>query len=197
MSQQQDMFGDLPPPPKPTDRLFFAVAPDADAVAAIAALTTELKAQHGMRGRPIAAGKLHATLCNLGDFVGMPHPQVARAAQAAAAVAAVTAPFQAGFDTAQTFINRARSRPCVLTGGDGVIGLHALYKALAQAMLKAGLPANPPSYTPHVTLLYDDVTAAPQAVFPIAWTVREFVLLHSRIGQGQPYTVLGRWSLGA
>jgi 2'-5' RNA ligase len=46
------------------------------------------------------------------------------------------------------------------------------------------------SYTPHVTMLYDDVTAAPQSVAPVEWTVRELVLLHSHIDQGRPYTIL-------
>ena len=198
MMDQQSLFGDeLEPPPKLTDRIFFAIAPDAGAIADIGALTAELKARHGMRGRSIAEDKLHATLCNLGDFPGMPHAQLARAVQAAAAVAAVTAPFVASFDTAQTFINRKRDRPFVLVGGDGVIGVSALYKALATAMLKAGLPGSPPSYTPHITLLYDDVTAAPQGVRPVEWTVRELVLLHSQIGQSQPYKVLGRWPLQA
>ncbi|MFS2002686.1 2'-5' RNA ligase family protein [Duganella sp. CT11-25] len=198
MMDQQSLFGDdLEPPPKLTDRIFFAIVPDAGAIAGIGALTPALKAQHGMRGRPIAEAKLHATLCNLGDFPGMPHAKVTLAMQAAASVAAVTAPFVASFDTAQTFVNRARNRPFVLVGDDGVIGVSALYKSLATAMLKAGLPGNPPSYTPHITLLYDDVTAPPQRVAPVAWTVRELVLLHSQIGQSLPYRALGRWPLQA
>jgi 2'-5' RNA ligase len=43
-------------------------------------------------------------------------------------------------------------------------------------------------------MLYDDVTAAPQSVAPVEWTVREFVLLHSHIGQGRPYNILARWT---
>jgi 2'-5' RNA ligase len=195
MMEQQSLFGDLEPPPPPTDRIFFAIRPDAGAIAAIGALTAELKARHGMRGRPIADAKLHATLCNLGDFVGMPHAKVARALEVAGMVADSTAPFVAGFDTAQTFVNRARNRPFVLVGGDGVVGVNALYKSLASAMLKAGLPASPASYTPHITLLYDDVTAAPHSVPLVKWTVRELVLLHSQIGQNLPYKVLGRWPL--
>jgi 2'-5' RNA ligase len=198
MMDQQSLFGDdLEPPPKLTDRIFFAIMPDAGAIAAIGALTSALKAQHGMRGRPIAEAKLHATLCNLGDYPGIPHAKVGLAMQAAASVAAVTAPFLASFDAAQTFVNRARNRPFVLVGGDGVTGVSALYKALAMAMLKAGLAGNPPSYTAHITLLYDDVTAAPQPVAPVEWTVRELVLLHSQIGQNLPYRVLGRWPLQA
>ncbi len=192
---QQTLLPGFEPEPQLTDRIFFAVLPDAGAVARIHQLTAELKAAHAMRGRAIADTRLHATLCNLGDFPGMPDSLVARAGQAAASVAAATAPFAVSFDVAQTFVNRSRNRPFVLTGGDGVTGLGSLYKSLAMAMLKAGLPAYPPSYTPHVTLLYDDVTAPPQAVVPVEWTVRELVLVHSHIGQNLPYTALGRWSL--
>lgn len=194
----QASFPGFEPEPELTDRIFFAVMPDAAAIADINALTADLKARHGMRGRPIVDAKLHATLCNLGDFPGMPASLVARAEQAAALVAAVTPAFDAAFDTAQTFVNRSRNRPFVLTGGDGVIGLVELYKTLAQALLKVGIAGNPPSYTPHVTLLYDDVTAAPEPVPAVRWTVRELVLLHSRIGQNQPaYATLARWELAS
>jgi 2'-5' RNA ligase len=192
MSQQASLF-DFEPPPKLSERIFFAIAPDAAAIAHISALTTELKAQHGMQGRPIAGAKLHCTLCNLGDFAGMPDALLARASQAAALVAAGTQPFSVSFDTAQTFINRARNRPFVVTGGDGVTGIAALYRNLAGALLKAGITGNPASYTPHVTLLYDDITAPPQGIAPVEWPVRELLLLHSHIGQARPYSILARW----
>ena len=191
---QASLF-DFEPPPKLTERIFFAIAPDADAIADIHALTTALKAQHGMQGRPIADAKLHCTLCNLGDFPGMPEDVLARAQQAAALVAAATQPFTASFDTAQTFITGPRNRPLVLTGGDGVVGITALYRNLAGALLKAGISGNPASYTPHITLLYDDTTAAPAAVAAIEWPVRELLLLHSHIGQARPYNILARWPL--
>jgi 2'-5' RNA ligase len=192
----QASFPGFEPEPALTDRIFFAVMPDRVAIAGINLLTAELKARHGMRGRPIVDAKLHATLCNLGDFPGMPASLIARAGQAAASVAAATPEFDVAFDTAQTFVNRSRNRPFVLTGGDGVTGLMALYKNLAQALLKVGIAGNPPGYTPHITLLYDDVTAAPEPVPATQWAVRELVLLHSRIGQNQPsFTTLGRWPL--
>ncbi|TFW20984.1 2'-5' RNA ligase family protein [Duganella callida] len=192
MSTQGSLF-DFEAPPQPTDRLFFAIAPDAGAVAQIGQLTAQLKAQHGMVGRPTAAAKLHCTLCVLGDYVGMPDKLVDAASQAAALVAAGTQPFTVSFDTAQTFINRARNRPYVLTGSEGIVGVTELYRRLGGALAKAGAGVHPHSYTPHVTLLYDDITAAPQAVAPVEWTVRELLLLHSHIGQGRPYTILGRW----
>ncbi|MBV7534844.1 2'-5' RNA ligase family protein [Duganella sp. sic0402] len=189
----QGSLFDFEPPPKLTERIFFAIAPDAQAIAQIGALTAQLKARHGMQGRAIADAKLHCTLCNLGDFTGMPDALLARATQAAALVAASTHAFSVSFDTAQTFINRARNRPFVLTGGDGVTGVTALYRNLAGGLLKAGISGNPASYTPHLTLLYDDVTAAPEGVEPVEWPVRELLLLHSHIGQARPYNVLARW----
>ena len=194
----QASFPGFEPEPELTDRIFFAVMPDDAAIAGINRLTAELKGRHGMRGRPIVDAKLHATLCNLGDFPGMPASLIARAGQAAASVAAATPEFDVAFDTAQTFVNRSRNRPFVLTGGDGVTGLMALYKNLAQALRKVGIAGNPPGYTPHITLLYDDVTAAPEPVPATQWGVRELLLLHSRIGQNQPsYTTLGRWPLAS
>jgi 2'-5' RNA ligase len=194
MSQQGSLF-DFEAPPKLTERIFFAIAPDAAAIARIAALTTDLKIQHGMQGRPIAGAKLHCTLCNLGDFPGMPEAVIARASQAAKLVADTSAPFTASFDVAQTFINRPRNRPFVLAGGDGVIGVSALYRNLASALLKAGISGNPASYTPHITLLYDDATAAPHSIAPVEWSVHELLLLHSHIGQARPYNILSRWPL--
>jgi 2'-5' RNA ligase len=193
MSEQGSLF-DFEPPPKNTDRLFFAVMPDQSAIASIRTLAADLKAQHGMSGRPIDDAKLHATLCVLGDFPGMPDALIKSASKAAALVADSTLPFKIGFDTAQSFITGQRNRPLVLTGGDGVVGLTGFYKNLSGALLKSSGLRNPPSYTPHVTMLYDDIAAAPQSVAPIEWTVREFVLLHSHIGQGRPYNILARWT---
>ncbi|SDF77624.1 MULTISPECIES: 2'-5' RNA ligase family protein [unclassified Duganella] len=96
---QASLF-DFEAPPKLTERIFFAIAPSAEAISDIRALTAELKAQHGMQGRPIADAKLHCTLCNLGDFPGMPEALLSRAKQAAALVAAATQPFSVSFDTA-------------------------------------------------------------------------------------------------
>ncbi|HWW72182.1 MAG TPA: 2'-5' RNA ligase, partial [Duganella sp.] len=79
----QASFPGFEPEPELTDRIFFAVMPDGAAIADIHALTADLKVRHGMRGRPIVDAKLHATLCNLGDFAGMPASLVARAEQAA------------------------------------------------------------------------------------------------------------------
>ena len=45
-----------------------------------------------------------------------------------------------------------------------------------------------------MTLLRDVVEIAAQTIEPITWTAREFVLVHSLIGQTR-HIPLGRWAL--
>ena len=118
---------------------------------------------------------------------------VAKAGVAAAAVS--MPPFDVAFDCAASFSSTPRNRPFVLRGGDGLAALMAFQQALGMAMKKTGLGCQVKSgYTPHVTLLYDDRCVARQAVETISWTVREFVLVHSQLGQSR-HLPLARWPL--
>ena len=74
-------------PSRPTDRLFFAIFPDATAAARIAQLAQHLRDEHGLKGRPLATERFHITLHHLGDYVGLPQSVVAAAGDAAVAVA--------------------------------------------------------------------------------------------------------------
>jgi 2'-5' RNA ligase len=49
--------------------------------------------------------------------------------------------------------------------------------------------------TPHVTMFYDPMVIEERSVEPIYFRVSEFVIVHSRIGTGQRYELLGRWPL--
>jgi len=184
------------PEPQPKDRLFFAVLPDADACAQIQRLAQGLRAQHQLQGRTLDAARLHVSLQDLGDHADMPHALIARAGAAAAALK--MAPFRVRFDQALSFSGKSRSagrRAFVLTGDDGVTGFAQLHQALTRAMHAAGLPNTSASITPHVTMLYDGASVAPQPVEAVEWTVRDFVLVHSLIGANLPYTILQRWPL--
>jgi 2'-5' RNA ligase len=195
---QQILLPGFEPEPTLTDRLFFAVLPDAVARQRIGAVLADLRAAHGLQARPVMADCLHVTMGMVGDFPGIPGNLLARASHAAQEVVPAVAPFTVSFDTVLTFATRSRAsgrRPLVLGGGEGVAGLHKLYGVLTQALRKAGIPGNPPNFTPHLTLMYDQLTVAEQAVDPVAWTVSELVLLHSHIGQNLPYAALGRWPL--
>jgi 2'-5' RNA ligase len=98
-----------------------------------------------------------------------------------------------------SFAGRPGNHPLVLRGSDGVAALTALQQALVVAMEKAGFKLRKSHFTPHVTLLYGDRCIAEQVVEPVAWSVREFVLVHSllrrKLEQKQKqYVPLARWT---
>lgn len=197
MSASDQLFfpGLEPEAPRPrTDRLFFAVFPDAETADRIAELAASLRADLGLTGRPLRADRLHVTINHLDDFSGVPERVVAAASQAAAAVKA--APFEAAFDRAASFQSRRDHKPFVLQGGAALAPLLAFQKALGLEMAKAGLGGYvEKAFTPHVTLLYDARVAPETSVEPVRWTVRELVLVHSLLGQTR-HVALGRWALG-
>ena len=177
-----------------TDRLFFAIFPDPDAARRIAALALQQRFEHGLRGRPLEISRLHTTLHHIGDYEGSPAQDVLDKAYTAATSIALT-PFEVAFDRVMSFGRKARANPFVLRGDKSVAALMALQKALGAAMDKAALPRQVErSYTPHVTLLYDDRSVPVQAVETIQWKVHEFVLVHSLLGQ-TVHRHIGRWPL--
>ena len=185
--------GLAPEPERPkTDRLFFALFPDAETAAVIAARAEALRASHGLTGRPLRPERFHITLNHLDDFAGVPEDIVASAREAAAIT---VAPFEVVFDRAMSFRGRPDNRPFVLRGGDGLAGVIGFQQALATAMAKAGLGRYvEKSFTPHVTLLYDGQLVAEAPIEPVRWRVRELVLVHSLLGRTE-HRVIGRWPL--
>ena len=193
MAKQLSLTG-FDPPPKPTDRLFFALFPEADAAARIRLLADRLRGAHCLRGRPLETERFHVTLHHVGDHVGLPDQLVEQAREAAAMVAMSS--FEVGFNRVASF-RRSQSLPFVLRGDErgDLAALMSFQQTLGKAMTQAGLGRMVDQrYTPHVTLLYDDRTVTDQLVEPIRWTVREFVLVHSLLGQHR-HVPLGRWPL--
>lgn len=177
----------------PTDRLFFALYPDAQAAQRIAALARQLKAEHGLRGRALAVSRFHVTLHFFGDHPSLPHALVDEVSAAAGELR--HPPFDVVFDHAMSFAARARKRPFVLRGSDeGLAPLMAFRQALGDAIARRGRPVDL-RFIPHVTLLYDDQLLRALPVEPIVWRVNEFVLVDSLIGQTR-HVPLARWSLG-
>lgn len=178
---------------QPTDRLFFAIYPDPPAAARIARVARNLRDEHGLKGKPLPTKRFHVTLHFLGDYAGLPPDVVAMASAAAATVSMPS--FDLAFDRTMSFTGRPGNRPFVLVGGEGVAAVAAFQQALGAALEKTGLGGRVESrYTPHVTLLYNPQLVAGQAVEPIAWTAREFVLVRSLIGRTR-HVPLARWSL--
>ena len=142
---------------KPTDRLFLALFPPPEVAMEIAGLAARLRADHGLRGRPLEAARFHITLNHLGDYAGLP-PEIVRQANAAAEAAANrSVPFDVAFNRAESFASAPRNRPLVLRGGDGLAQLMVFQQALGTELAKVNLGQwTKGGYTPHVTLLYDD-----------------------------------------
>jgi 2'-5' RNA ligase len=192
---EQFLFEGFQPASAATDRLLFLIYPDSDTAERIAARTSELSRTNRLRGRPVAPERLHITLHHLGEHVGVPRDMIALAHEAAASL--TFRPFDVMFDRVASFGGKPGNLPFVLRGGDGLAALPLFHQALGAAMGKTGNRLGKraePNFTPHVTLLYDGQSVAEQAIEPIGWTVREFVLVHSLIGQTK-HIVLGRWPL--
>ena len=192
MTEQLSLAG-LNPASQPTDRLFFGVIPDAPATAETTQLVQHLRREHGLSGRSLATDHFHVTLCHVGDYVGLPAGIVAAAREAVTTLAMQS--FEVTFDHAGSFSGKPRNLPFVLLGNDGVAALIAFQRVLFEALKRVGLTRRAePSFTPHMTLLYDDRSIAMRPIEPLSWIVREFVLVHSLLGQTR-HIPLGRWSL--
>ena len=173
------------------DRIFFACLPDAATAARIAALAEALKRDRGFEGTLILPQHLHVTLFHLGDWNALPGEIVALAKAAAGKVEAPM--FDVAFDRAGSFPNRTGVYPFVLTGA--AAQWRTLHTALGTALKQAGLGgATQGEFEPHVTLVYDKLRVKPLRIEPIAWTVRDFVLVHSVLGKTR-HVHLGRWAL--
>ena len=191
MSNQMSFAGLAPA--APTDRLFFAIYPDAATQRAITQTAHEVGKQHGLRGKVLDADRFHITLHHLGDYAGLPEAKVEEAKRAAAQV--VAAPFEVAFDRVKSFAGHADKKPCVLVGAEGDTLLQQFRRQLGERLIEAGLGKQVTrEFTPHVTLRYERVLLAEQAVAAIAWTVGEFVLVHSLLGQTK-HVPLQRWTL--
>ncbi len=195
MPSQLHLPGIAAPAPE-TDRLFFALLPDDAAAQEILRCGQEIQRTYGrLRSRMIEPQRLHLSLHHLGDHAGIPTSWVNVVRRAAAKVDFPA--FDLCLDRALTFTGRfrePRQMPCVLTASRD-LATPRLHRALGLAMRDCGIPVPLRSFTPHVTMFYDRAVIKEFAVEPIHFRVREIVIVHSRIGTGRPYELLGRWSL--
>ncbi|WP_115559768.1 2'-5' RNA ligase family protein [Xanthomonas arboricola] len=90
-------------------------------------------------------------------------------------------------------VGRRSQLPCVLRGEERVRGLYTLQGALGRQLAHVGI-AGDAQYTPHMTLLYCNQTLPQRRCDALAWTVRDFALVRSFLGQSR-YQIEGRWPL--
>ena len=192
-SAQAGLFGDEAAS-REIHRLFFALMPDESATAAIAEVAARLRTAHRMRGKPILPARYHATLNFLGDNDRLRPDWVERASRAAGRVH--IAPCEIRLDRACVFQRRGGASPCVLKGPADE-ALMALWSALRRELLIEGFGKElDHGFVPHVTWIYSRDVFPAQAIEPIRWTARDFVLVHSIVHDPE-YRLLGRWALAS
>jgi RNA 2',3'-cyclic 3'-phosphodiesterase len=186
MAMRRRKFG-----PSQKERIFFACLPDAATGPRIHALAQGFKSELGLEGTLILPEHLHVTLFHLGDWAVLPDEIVRIAKEAAGRFRAGA--FEAPFARAESFRNSTGVYPFVLTGA--LAPWRALHLGLGDALKKAGLGgATQGEFKPHITLAYDKLRVKPRAIAPVVWTVRDVVLVHSRLGKTEHHH-LGRWPL--
>lgn len=171
--------------------LFFALLPPEGAYSTIETLGSNLQRAHRLRGARIARERLHATLAPVYPVADSFADTLTRARSAAAAIQ--YGRFPICFEWSESFRLRRSHHPLVLRGDQGMRALIGLRQELRAQMVHAGF-AVARSFTPHITLLWADRCVEAYPIAPIGWTVREFALVLSLVGQSR-HIHLARWQL--
>jgi 2'-5' RNA ligase len=173
----------------PTDRLFLGLFPDEAAQAAIADVAQALLREHHLRGQPFHPARFHLTVHHLGDYPGLRPEHIDAALTAIGRIA--TPAWDIALDHVSSFHGR-RKHPIVLRCPDVHTGVHALWHESRMQLAAAGFaPWLQNDFTPHLTMFYGDrLLSTPIPIEPIAWTVRDIVLVHSLLGKAE-YRFLG------
>jgi len=171
-----------------TQRLFFALWPDARARARLARLAAEVA--HHAQGRAPHGESLHVTVAFLGSVAAERLPGVLRAGEVAGRCAD---PFELALER----MGGTAYGIAWLAPGDIPEPLRALHAALAEALASAGFPRERRMFRPHVTLARDCVRAAQRgAIVPIGWTAERLALVASTPASGgSSYRDVASWPL--
>jgi len=186
MSEQLRLWAEAPT----QHNVFFAARPDSKAVESAVRVRQSLLLQHRrFAAKSIPSERLHVSL--LGGFVDPLPPAIMSAAMTAAGTVSMP-PFKVMFNRISSFNGGSGQLALVLTGDEGIVGFRKLQEALSLALARAGLSRRRKTLpTPHMTIAYSD-RSCELSIEPICWTVNEFVLIDSLVGQSR-HLLLGRW----
>ena len=180
--------------PKSEHNLFFAFQPDWAAANQALAIAAGARLRNGLLSEGLGRSNLHVSLQGVGRFYDAVPSQVVAKAKTAASMLR-EAPVALRFELAGSYPRPQSTSPFVLHSKVQQLGVVAFHRALGEAMKGQGLKRGVSrTLTPHMTLLYDDLALRAAEIEPVAWTAREFVLIHSLVGLGR-HEVLGRWPL--
>jgi 2'-5' RNA ligase len=175
--------------PFSTPRVFFALWPDAEAGARLAALAREVAARTGGRAPPPV--NLHVTLAFIGEVL---QDRIEALGRIGAMVATRAEPFTLTLDRTGTF-----RRTGITWAGAARVPrpLADLARNIFDALAAQGFPVEQRPFSPHVTLARHCKAEIGTLAAPIAWTVTELALDASEATSGAPhYRDLATWPLG-
>ncbi|MGL4960647.1 MAG: 2'-5' RNA ligase family protein [Inquilinus sp.] len=179
--------------PKKPERLFYCLMPDREACGRLVRFIDGFFAENDIRGSRLKTERLHMTLHHIGDFKRLSTALLYRAKLAGKAVSEGQVELRlCSIRSFPPAPNKPNRRPLVLLG-DGQ-RLRTLFHTLGHAMRTNRFEAAD-DFEPHVTLSYSPQFVPVQAIEPIRFVAKDFVLIHSRLGLTQ-YEVIDRWPLG-
>jgi 2'-5' RNA ligase len=195
--QQLDLFSSLSAP-APVNDIFLAILPDLETTQSLAALTTRLQNQYGLRGKPRPMDHLHITLHDVGRFREVPDVLIQSISRACDAIARKTMAFEITLNQALSFRRNSAPYPLVLEGDSTAnAALFTLHEHLLSVLKSpTGQDSKSTSFRPHLTLSYADAMPNAVSIEPIRWTACEMVLINSVQGRTQ-HQHLAKWSFGA
>ena len=170
-----------------TQRVFFALWPDAPARAIIAGLAREVALESG--GRPTALNHIHLTLAFVGEQPAIRVDSLRRLAGVVRARAFMLALDEIGGfrRTGIAWLGSSAAQP----------ELAALHDDLTSALQSRGFPVDERSYAPHLTLARRSTTVVDRRLSqPIRWRVNSFTLMASELASSGPaYRTIAEWPL--
>jgi 2'-5' RNA ligase len=180
------------PGAKPGDkaRVFFALWPDAPVAARMHAIAWHW--QQGLGGRVMREDSLHATLVFIGDI------EVGRLAAVCDLASGIESPgFEMLLDAGGCWHHNHIAYLAMRCIPEALQSLHL---ELASGLRTIGIETEKRPLHPHVTLIRKAECERFQkqnpASEPVAWTVRDFVLVKSSLSaNGSRYEQLGKWQL--
>lgn len=188
-------YDDLPPRPKRSERLFFALFPTPQTSIRLGRFTDRFLRENHLGDKRLRAERLHVSVHHVGDYRRLRGKHIYAATEAGNAISMrpfeVTCRFITGFKGAPSTGGKARKRPLVLLGeGNELFELHRI---LGAAMEKNGLRASD-HFLPHITLSYGWTQTPLQAIEPIRIRINDLTLVHSSLWLTH-YDVVVRWPL--
>ena len=171
-----------------SQRLFFALWPDASARAALRTLANDVAARRG--GRAPREDNLHVTLAFLGDVNA---DRIAGLEAIGATCASACAPFPVTL----VALGGASHGIAWLAPRSVPPSLAALHVALTGALEREGFPVERRRYRPHVTLArHCTLPVRRHALAPVTWRVERLSLVASTPSpQGSIYNDIATWPL--